>query len=46
MEVVIQEEKRRPGVYYAYRNFSADLGNLNGLFGFGLDFLFELRKSG
>ena len=43
-EVVIAQEKRKPGLYYRYRNFSADMGNLPGLHHFGLDFLLECRK--
>jgi SAM-dependent methyltransferase len=42
--VVVKEENRKPALYYKYRNFSADLGNLPGLHDFGLDFLFELKK--
>ncbi len=44
--VVVKEENRKPALYYKYRNFSADLGNLPGLHDFGLDFLFELEKRG
>jgi SAM-dependent methyltransferase len=43
--VVIEEESRQPALYYKYRNFSAEMGNLGGLHDFGLDFLFELRKA-
>jgi SAM-dependent methyltransferase len=44
-KVVVTQEKRKPDFYYKYRNFSADMGNLPGLHDFGLDFLFEMRKS-
>jgi SAM-dependent methyltransferase len=42
--ITVSEEGKKPDLYYRYRNFSAELGNLPGLHEFGLDFLFELRK--